>query len=145
VILLAFRALLTYHATMSLENFPLEALEIPIDFLQYDNHILDSADTSRLEGWKTSAMRCLSDVHKLIVHIDDISNTPLEVQAKVISHIAAFDQEGPWTCEDSRRLSHGAFYHIALVKLVYSVCTQISLHLFPIRNPVSSSTFFNTL
>ena len=94
---------------MSLEELPLEALQIPADFLHHDR-IVDSEVISHLEEWKISAIRCLSDLHELVIHSDDLSNVPLKVQAKVISHVAAFDGRGPWTCEDTRRLTNGALY-----------------------------------
>lgn len=83
----------------------LEALLVPSEFSHFD-HISDSATVSRLENWKPITLRSLLDLRDL-VRQGNFGEWPLEVQADVVSAVAAFNGEGAWIENETGELARG--------------------------------------
>jgi hypothetical protein len=83
----------------------LKALQVPPDFAHY-SRISDSAILTRLEKWKSTALRGLSDLHVLMKQENfKLGGWSLELQADVVSAVAPFEGGDAWTACDSRELA----------------------------------------
>ncbi|GBE79126.1 hypothetical protein SCP_0203230 [Sparassis crispa] len=76
----------------------LDDLTIPEDFTRYDT-ISETDIIVRLENWRRRASTVLSDLRD---HLEARQALTLDEQARVVSAVALFEDEGPWVLQPAR-------------------------------------------